>query len=62
MGLLQGNAGPGSVIVHYPDFHVIVLAIVYAKNEQDDLTAQQKTQIQDFIERQRKALKEGRSW
>jgi hypothetical protein len=48
--------------VHYPEFQVIVLAIVYAKNEQADLTVQQKSQIRDFIERQRTALEAGRFW
>lgn len=59
----QGKRGGLRVCyVYYPEFHVMVLAIVYPKTEKDDLSASQRAEFRTFVERQRKALESGKYW
>src|SRR4051812_37977074 len=42
----------------FPDYHVVLLVLVYAKNEKDTLTPSEKKTIREFLERVRQGLAE----
>jgi hypothetical protein len=53
----QGKRGALRVCyVYFAEYGIVLLVIVYAKSEKDDLSHAEKTTIRDLIERQEKEL------
>ena len=55
----RGKRGAARVgYVYFEEFGVVLLVVAYAKNEQDNLSADDKRIIRDMIRRERAALEQ----
>lgn len=53
----RGKSGAFRVCyVYFEEFGVVLLVLVYPKNERDNLYASEKRELRDYVERQRKAF------
>lgn len=57
----RGKSGGCRVCyVYFEEHHIVLLVVVYSKSEQDDLSPEDKATIKKLIDRQQKALDDGR--